>query len=154
MNWTGGRLRQSRRSGTAITAKQRAYFARARARLLNGDRSASPPQFSLLKGSDVEGPWAINRSGEAVRSTRRPNLQRKLHEFADLVPTVKHLASITPRSKAQNTERALFNHAKGQHAAIKSLTTQNVAMEHRDPEFVPEKADNTYVNGVLSQGTT
>ena len=154
MNWTGGRLRQSRRPGTAITAKQRAYFARARARLLNGDRSASPPRFSLLNASDVEVPRTIGRTNEALRSSQRPSSQRRLHEFADLAPTVKHLASITPRSKAQTSDRGLLYDVIGQRSAIKPLATQDVAMKHRKAEFVPDQVDITYVNGVLSQGTT
>ena len=154
MNWTGGRLQQSRRSGTAITAKQRAYFARARARLLNGDNSASPPQFSLLNGSRVEVPWIIGSKSESVRPSRRPSTQRKLHEFANLAPTVKHLASITPSSKAQRSGRELFNDVKGQSSAIKRHSMQDVAVKHRKAEYEPDHMNITYVDGVLSQGTT
>ena len=45
MNWTGGRLQQARRAKAGISAQQKAYFARARARLGNERVSRLPLDF-------------------------------------------------------------------------------------------------------------
>ena len=46
MNWTGGRLQQSKRAG-ALSAKQKAHFAKARTHLQSGHENRSPVRFSI-----------------------------------------------------------------------------------------------------------
>ena len=48
MNWTGGRLQQSRRPKGGISAQQKAYFAKAKARLHDADGSRPPIDLSFF----------------------------------------------------------------------------------------------------------
>ena len=48
MNWTGGRLQQSRRAKGGISAQQKAYFAKAKARLLSGNERRPPLDLSVF----------------------------------------------------------------------------------------------------------
>ncbi|MCJ1233988.1 hypothetical protein MMC14_001946 [Varicellaria rhodocarpa] len=49
MNWTGGRLQRSKRAGTALSAKQKAHFAKARTHIQSGHENRSPVRFSILQ---------------------------------------------------------------------------------------------------------
>ncbi|MCJ1474399.1 hypothetical protein MMC13_003057 [Lambiella insularis] len=117
MNWTGGRLQRSRRSGTAISAQQRAYFARARARLQQGHTTTIPPRFSILEEyqpgyelpHDVqENPNTLRTSWSARQSqtAQRPHsIQRKLDEFSTTASVVTNLASMKSRHANQARTR-------------------------------------------------
>ena len=48
MNWIGGRLQQSRRARGGLSAQQKAYFAKARAKLLNADCPRTPIDIPLF----------------------------------------------------------------------------------------------------------
>ena len=82
MNWTGGRLQQSKRTGTALTAKQKSYFAKARARQQHGNATVSPLRLPVLGGSQPQ----IDRTSNIA--------QRKLEDYEGFVPTVRQLASM------------------------------------------------------------
>ncbi|KAI4145320.1 MAG: hypothetical protein LQ340_006329 [Diploschistes diacapsis] len=53
MNWTGGRLQQSRRTKGGLSAQQKAYFAKARARLLNDEAPRPPLDFPFCNGGNA-----------------------------------------------------------------------------------------------------
>ena len=53
MNWTGGRLQQSKRPGGSLNAQQKAYFARARNRIQTNS-STLPLQLSIFGDVEVQ----------------------------------------------------------------------------------------------------
>ncbi|KAL9121938.1 MAG: hypothetical protein Q9187_001502 [Circinaria calcarea] len=54
MNWTGGRLQRSKHAANGLSAKQKQYFAAARARLQGGSRVRSPSYVTFFEGTDQE----------------------------------------------------------------------------------------------------
>ena len=86
MNWTGGRLQQSKRSGGPLNAKQKAYFAKARSRLQDNSRTTT---LSLSIFGDIElkrDPRARSRS--PVTSQRPRKRQHTLEENDNACPPV------------------------------------------------------------------
>ena len=53
MNWTGGRLQQSKRHGGPVNAKQKAYFAKARSKLQDRPRRG-PLQLSIFGNVELK----------------------------------------------------------------------------------------------------
>ena len=82
MNWTGGRLQQSKRTGTALTAKQKSYFAKARARQQHGNAAYSPLRLPVMSGTQPQISPGSNTA------------QRKLEDYESFAPTVRQLTSI------------------------------------------------------------
>ena len=74
MNWTGGRLQQSRRAAGGLTAQQKAYFAKARTKMLDGDVPRPALDFAKFGGIEVEPKYAGAAStaipGEPFRSSQ------------------------------------------------------------------------------------
>ena len=88
MNWTGGRLQQSRRSRSAVNAKQQAHFARARARLQNGHMAPPPPRLSILEEYQPEyRPRLAERDDNITPSPARTSQMEPddYNEFAHVV---------------------------------------------------------------------
>ncbi|MCJ1243376.1 hypothetical protein MMC30_000573, partial [Trapelia coarctata] len=106
MNWTGGRLQQSQRSGATITAKQRNHFARARATL---GKPPLPPHFDLAHAQqDYE---ASRRRGLVdVKSLN------KVHGPADAVPTNKRISSTRTRTILESSPRLVVRKRKADKA--------------------------------------
>ena len=114
MNWTGGRLqRHSRTSINAVTAKQKQHFAKARARLQNGDLSRSTPfQPSFLQ----EDKSALPMDASTIQ--RRPHHHAKydpcrqstLDEYDVTVPVVRRLSSLKTYRPYQGTSRSSPQH--------------------------------------------
>ncbi|MCJ1398104.1 hypothetical protein MMC11_001301 [Xylographa trunciseda] len=94
MNWTGGRLQQSRRSGSAANAKQRAHFAKARARLQSGYIVPPPPHFAILEEYQPGYRSSPGKSHGNITSSPARILQTKLDEYPNVAPTVRRLASM------------------------------------------------------------
>ena len=53
MNWTGGRLQQGKQAKNTIAAKQKAFFAKARAKAQGGHQDI-PVQLSILQDTDTD----------------------------------------------------------------------------------------------------
>ena len=62
MNWTGGRLQQSKRSAHTSSAKQKAYFAKARAKLQSGPGTISPLRVLDSYNKSIQFPLDLIRS--------------------------------------------------------------------------------------------
>jgi len=83
MNWTGGSLQRSKKANKGTLQKQRAHFARARARLQDGpDRhrasnSLSPLHPGFFRDVDTEGPRSTLRSFSS-RSVRHAGRSKTL----------------------------------------------------------------------------
>ena len=65
MNWTGGRLQRSKHAGTALSAKQKAHFAKARMHLQRSHERRSPVRFSITEdvgyvGDDATLGWGVD----------------------------------------------------------------------------------------------
>lgn len=77
MNWTGGRLQRSKHAANGLSAKQKQYFAAARARVQDGRRARSPSYVTLFEGTDQEirllrhGPPTIANDREHYGSQER-----------------------------------------------------------------------------------
>ncbi|MCJ1444754.1 MAG: hypothetical protein MMC23_005256 [Stictis urceolatum] len=89
MNWTGGRLQQSRRAGNTISAKQKAYFAKARTRLRAGQPTHSPLCFSGLTD--------VRHQNDELIGGRDEDGQRRLEEFENVAPLAKRLEGMRER---------------------------------------------------------
>ncbi|MCJ1327567.1 hypothetical protein MMC10_004238 [Thelotrema lepadinum] len=92
MNWTGGRLQQSRRPKGGVSAQQKTYFAKARAKLYNGDRSRPPIDLSLF-GSVVTD----------QKHTRLASIPASESEDASKYCSAKQKASWGPRKLSPAT---------------------------------------------------
>ncbi|MCJ1381829.1 hypothetical protein MMC17_004940 [Xylographa soralifera] len=124
MNWTGGRLQQSRRSGAAVNAKQRAHFARARARLQNGSVPPSPPRFAILEEYQPGYRTSLAEPNCHIASALARGPQRKLGEYPNIAPSVRILAPMgsrhysirrSPRSRRQS-HRPVSNNLEAKRA--------------------------------------
>ncbi|MCJ1286408.1 hypothetical protein MMC26_005753 [Xylographa opegraphella] len=97
MNWTGGRLQQSRRSGSAANAKQRAHFARARAKSQTGHVAPSPPRFAILEEYQPGYKTSLPEPNCNIPPIRARKSQRKLDEDSSNAPVVQRLATVGSR---------------------------------------------------------
>jgi len=105
MNWTGGRLQQSRRAGTTITAQQRNYFARARAELLNGRKAPSPPRLDLAHAqADYEA--SRRRGTHHSRARRGETLRWGSDDSPDVASITNPRSSITTYKTTQESSQS------------------------------------------------
>jgi hypothetical protein len=84
MNWTGGRLHQSKREKSGFTAQQRSYFTKTRNRLLKGYQNETAIDFRLFQKPNQEKRNPKVQNSPACM-TRNFSLTR--HNMFNTVPT-------------------------------------------------------------------
>ena len=152
MNWTGGRLQQSKRTGTALTVKQKSYFAKARARQQHGNAAYSPLRLPLLDETQPQIDPASNIA------------QRKLEDYESFVPTVRQLASmktngrtgsrligspsqkITRRARSSSSQNPRRYLDDTEHHSIHPPHYSLSLRDRADPDKVPRKRLSTEHN--------
>ena len=154
MNWTGGRLQQSRRSRSATNTKQRAHFAKARARLQNGSIAPPPPRFAILQEYQPGGRAAGSEPSYNVASTLAPSSQRKLDEYPSIAPTVKKLASMGSR---QNSIERSRTSGRQSHSPVPNKLEGKRAVEHAGDfptTTLNDEGENTITALYLTSGVS
>ncbi|KAL8745974.1 MAG: hypothetical protein Q9190_001939 [Brigantiaea leucoxantha] len=84
MNWTGGALSRSRSRNAVLTAIQRRHFAKAKIKLLHGQRQPSHADFPVF--NDTQGQAVYTDPHRQVQ-----NSQITLEEYENLLPKVRRL---------------------------------------------------------------
>ena len=137
MNWVGGRLSSSKRdrAGTA-SAKQKAYFAKARARLQQRPVAASPIHFSIFGDIEhtAEYTYHVPHTSQPIPSSSKR--QRRLDEFEDVAPLVNRLASLKPAmlSARMSQRKGITHHQTNNGEPLHSSARNTVWREERDPQ--------------------
>lgn len=104
MNWTGGGLSRSRNAKGSLSAKQKNYFAKARAKTQKG-RLLRP----ALQSFDLGGWRPVIKLASSPRSIervpRRSPIQKTLDDFENVQPLVKRLNGLKPRDRSSKRKR-------------------------------------------------
>ena len=114
MNWTGGRLQQSRRSSTTMTAKQRATSAKFRAQILNGRKPPTPPEFDIASAFPRHKASTSSTSNK-ISQHHGSTTQRGLYDSSNVVPSGQRLTSTgAPDAAADYPQRGNKRKRKAQ----------------------------------------
>ena len=154
MNWTGGRLQRSKRAGTALSAKQKAHFAKARTNIQSGHENRSPVRFSILQDLVGDAPqtrrvdphtdWkprgASNERGSYAISPQTPTHVSPSVTLLNLQPVVS-LESLKKREKRSPSvdfqRRANLKHSrhevpKSKDEVVEDLKTKRLELLQRN----------------------
>ncbi|MCJ1483797.1 hypothetical protein MMC06_003965 [Schaereria dolodes] len=133
MNWTGGRLQQSKHKGTIITAKQKDWFAKARARLQNPHTTASPMTISIFEGLDQC--LGASRSNERCPEAEKQDdcKRRRMEGFEKTSPLAHQPEHIKPRRQLHEAGTSpLLMSKRSKH--ISQVTTATPSTSYRQAQ--------------------
>lgn len=129
MNWTGGRLQQSKNANKGIIQKQKAHFARARTQLQN-NIGASTPAFP----SGFFGAEGVTRQPQFPRSSARtarlPRRGRKLQD-QDRSIAASPVRYVRPGTRDAAERRPLHGHNRANDASSGNTSSKCATLSHR-----------------------
>ena len=105
MNWTGGHLSRSKNARGSLTAKQKAYFAKARARLESG-RLPRPAVQSFDLGGWKPTIKITSSPRSSHQSRGHSPKQATLHDFENVEPLARKLDTLKPRVMSSKQKRS------------------------------------------------
>lgn len=127
MNWTGGGLSRSRFAKGSLTAKQKSYFAKARAKLQHS--RSPPPEIQFFEfGEWMPERKAVEFSPQyAIERDSSPK-QKTLDQFESTKPLVKKLESLKERREPQKRKRNPLKEVRNQAGSERPtlLTTEPI----------------------------
>ena len=112
MNWTGGGLSRSRNAKGTLSAKQKSYFAKARAKAQNG-KSPRPGMQSFDLGDwkpTVKIASSPHSEGQILKQS---STQKTLDDFENVQPLVQRLNTLQPRHVSSKRKRTPLQSPNG-----------------------------------------
>ena len=104
MNWTGGRLRQSKRTVNSLSVTQRNRFAKARARLQCGPKNSSAIRFTLFEHEEHNGALLPQIISGRAKTPRKHGLQRPIEEIDNVAPPAERPSPLEPKEVQQSPD--------------------------------------------------